>query len=253
MSSSGGRAAAAGEGNTGAPGDIDRVCATCHSSGAFGPEISISLMDGEGTLIDAYEAGVTYFAEVSIATQTAPAAYGFQMVALTDQDNVSTNSFENPSINAKLSVANDRQYAEHNQPSPDSTFMVEWTAPVEGSGSVTFYVAGNAVNLAQGNGGDGADNTSFTIQESIMSSSQDFAFENLSVYPNPSDGIINITGLKDDVKAITVFDLYGKRIIDSPSSSDNITLDLFYYEKGIYILQFLTTENEVFSKKILVQ
>jgi len=253
ISSSGGRAAAAGEGNTGAPGDDPKLCQNCHSAGSFGPDISISLTDSDGTLVNAYEAGVTYIAEVSIATETAPQAYGFQMVALTDLDNVSTNSFANPSSNAKLSNANSRQYAEHNQPSQTNTFTVEWTAPAEGSGPVTFYSAGNAVNLTQGTAGDGSDNTSLTIAESIMSSSQDLAFTNLNVYPNPSNGIINIDGLSDEIKSITVFDMYGKIISAIPRTGENEILDLHAYSSGIYLVQLLSDSNEILTKKIVVQ
>ena len=198
-SSSGGRATVANEGNTGAPGDnapAGRVCATCHSGAGIQVALNIDVADLDGNAVTSYVPGQAYRVKVAVNTVAGnPLAYGFQLVAEANETKQSTNSFQNPSNNAKLaSLINGRQYAEHKNPSNANEFMVEWTAPAAGTGDVTFYSAGNGVNLNGSITGDGASQTSFTLTEEAGSS----AFEpqqapSFQIAPNPADDLILIS------------------------------------------------------------
>lgn len=64
------------------------------------------------------------------------------------------------------------------------------------------------------------------------------------VFPNPTDGIINIDC--DDITRIDICDINGRHII----SKDKAQIDLSHFQKGIYILKIYTTEN-VFVDKII--
>jgi hypothetical protein len=46
-----------------------------------------------------------------------------------------------------------RQYAEHAGKSVSNSFNTQWTAPASGTGPITFYGAGAAVNQATTDGG----------------------------------------------------------------------------------------------------
>lgn len=145
MGNSGGRATVAGSGNTGAPGDAGSTCISCHG-GSTDIEVGldIAITDGDGNSIEKYVPGTVYNGSVTInPTMGAPAAYGFQIVAINaalNEDGESVNTFANPSANTQLAtIANGRQYAEHNGPSgTDNVFTFEWTAPEANSGTVTF-------------------------------------------------------------------------------------------------------------------
>jgi hypothetical protein len=191
ISSSGGRASTADEGNTGAPGDVaedDRTCQNCHNSAGIQVTLQLSIADTFGIPAAFYIPGNIYEVKVNVlAAVGTPAAYGFQLVAETNLDHLSTNSFSSHSENAQLvSTSNNRQYAEHKEPSDTSLFSVRWAAPPTGSGSVTFYACGNGVNLDSMNTGDGAAKSSLTLFEEGMSAVSEIIAEAISIYPNPA-------------------------------------------------------------------
>jgi hypothetical protein len=69
--------------------------------------------------------------------------------------------------------------------------------------------------------------------------------DNIYLYPNPTTGIFTIKG--DNILRIKIFNTVGKEIYNGHST----TINLEYYQKGIYIVS-IKTENGVFIKKILL-
>lgn len=197
-----GRATVAGEGVTGAPGDASqsgniKTCAVsgCHSSTSFAPvTIGITLLDSASlNPVQQYTPGKQHIVRVRVLPGTgSPLGYGFQMIDLKDAGNVAINGFSDPlgmSNNYKLkALPNGRTYAEHQTMSVSNTFDVVWKAPVIGSGSVTFYASGNAVNNNSGNSGDSGGNSKLQVPEGSASSVGE-AWERekiaLVVSPNP--------------------------------------------------------------------
>ncbi len=57
---------------------------------------------------------------------------------------------------------------------------------------------------------------------------------NLSIYPNPSNGIIHISDYDSTIEKIEVFDLRGKLILSELSESNNVQIDL---KQGLYIVK----------------
>ena len=141
VSSSNGRATTAGEGNTGAPGDNNKVCSTCHSGGIFNPTIDIRILDEDGNMIEKYLPSTSYKVEVQIdATEGSPIGYGFQLVSLKDADNSDVSEWSNPSSNAKVVSAMGRNYAEHAGVSATNVFSMDWLSPDEGTGIRYRYI-----------------------------------------------------------------------------------------------------------------
>jgi uncharacterized protein (TIGR03437 family) len=158
---------------TGAPGDNPQGCAArgCHTSSASGGPVN----PAGGSVVATFSGGTTYTpgqTQTVTVTISDPQnkSYGFQMSARlgTTTSDLSTKQggtfvlgpgtqvlCDNNSIRKTTCPANAPvEFIEHTSPSTKA-FTFQWTAPAAGSGPVTFYVAGNAVN---GNGReDGGD------------------------------------------------------------------------------------------------
>lgn len=72
----------------------------------------------------------------------------------------------------------------------------------------------------------------------------------LIVYPNPTNGIINLKFTKNNIKQIQVFDIVGKKIIEKTEINQNEMIDLSNFKNGIYIIK-TQTGNEIFITKIV--
>lgn len=214
-----GRASFAGKGNTGAPGDetlngAPYTCTECHDDNAFNPSVTISVLDSTDAPVTHYRPGQLYTARVSIAA-TGAAGYGFQMIGLRDAGNTDLDGFTdiNPN-NYKLStISNGRTYAEHPTMSTSNTFNVRWTAPTAGTGSVTFYAAGNAVNGNNSSEGDGAVITSLQLQEEGILAAGETGKANyaIQVFPNPvtDQARLEMRSFKNEKVSLSARDLAG--------------------------------------------
>ena len=260
-----GRASASNaEGNTGAPGDVasnGRTCLNCHNTGAIQVTLDIEVTDPNGAIVTAYTPGETYAVKVRLNTFAGdPSAFGFQMVSEFDADNSTTNSWSDPSSNAKIVGLGGRDYVEQTAPSSSNEFTVNWTAPASGSGNITFYACGNGVNLNNMSSGDGAAINSLTLGEAGMSSVfGQSRTANASVFPNPANNWANIK-LEGNVSGgfnLQLFDREGKRVIQElitfeEGQSVN-ALNLERLVPGIYFLQLMKEGSVVASGKILKQ
>ena len=77
------------------------------------------------------------------------------------------------------------------------------------------------------------------------------------VYPNPSNGIVNmnISGTQNDLDLI-VFDINGRVVhaenVNSSEQNINKQLDLSRFPKGVYLVHLSNSEQSLVSKIILV-
>ena len=221
-----GRASQAGKGNTGAPGDqtlngSPYTCMDCHDDGNFNPFVSIHVVDSSNTAVSQYMPGQHYIARVTINTSGAtPAGYGFQMIALRDNGNTDLDGFTdvNPNNYKLATISNGRTYAEHPTVSASDTFNVRWTAPPAGTGSVTFYAAGNAVNGNNNSDGDGANTTSLHLFEQVTLSTSpeqsNLSGLHLQVSPNPvpADAALAFDVSVSAEYALRAYDLSGNLV-----------------------------------------
>lgn len=191
-----GRASQVGRGNTGAPGDQTtpsgqpETCINCHNSSAIQATLSIQVLDVNQSPVTQYVPGASYTARVTVNTSSSSVqGYGFQMIALRNQGNADLDGFTdvNPNNYKLATIANGRTYAEHANLSSANTFDVRWTAPAAGTGNVTFYAAGNAVNDNGTSSGDGSGVAQFGLSEagSVASDEPEWAAAPLQVWPNP--------------------------------------------------------------------
>ena len=253
-----GRASADKTGNTGAPGDdtnpngTPRICTYCHF-GAANPAVTIRVLDANGDTVTAYTPGQQYTARVAINTNVPSlTGFGFQMIALRDSGNVDLDGFSDPGNNTvnnyKIATipGNSRTYAEHDNVSVNnSVFNVVWTAPAAGTGPVTFYAAGNAVNRNGSTSGDGAGATTLKLTEKSATSASDLAVlpVQLKVWPNPvsETAQIEINAKKAGQGRFRVIDLSGKEIWRSEQhlgqGVTRLELPTGNWTPGVYVLE----------------
>ncbi|PHR12274.1 MAG: hypothetical protein COA40_08345 [Aequorivita sp.] len=94
--------------------------------------------------------------------------------------------------------------------------------PVESDYIETVYVGGAVINV------------------------EDFNYQKAIIYPNPSNGIINI-GNKN-LNKILVYDISGKKIRELPA---NPQIDLSDISKGIYLIKLISDEGILVDKIVL--
>lgn len=174
-SNSGGRASAAGQDNTGAPGS-GGTCGNCHGGGSYGTVTLTIQVFQAGTLtpVTSYVGGTTYDMRVTVNNSAgSPAGYGFQMICLTTPGNTPVSlPYTNLASNVKQILftsggLNGKRYVEHQGVTNNNTFNFSWTAPAAGTGSVRFFASGNAVN-GGGSSGDNAGATTLTLAEQAV-------------------------------------------------------------------------------------
>ena len=69
-----------------------------------------------------------------------------------------------------------------------------------------------------------------------------------NIYPNPTDGIINITGKK--LYKIEIFTTNGQKILSRKLNNSDDNVDLSTYNSGIYILR-IHSNDKIHYRKIM--
>lgn len=243
-SNSRGRATAARAGNTGAPGDqmsagTPVTCQFCHNSNNIRVDMNIQVLDEENQPIANYLPGKTYKLLVELnPTAGNPAGYGFQLIPLLDKNNTDAKGLNNPSANANIvTLANGRTYAEHHRISSSSRFEMDWTAPEQGSGAVTFYAAGNGVNGNGSSSGDGSASATLTIQESTLSGIQDFlSTPKIKIFPNPASQFLYYQFEQGQLNHcnLSLFNSEGKIVLSQVLHQPDGIIHLSEIPEGVY-------------------
>jgi Secretion system C-terminal sorting domain len=80
---------------------------------------------------------------------------------------------------------------------------------------------------------------------------QTFDINNVTIYPNPSNGIFNIMAQNSSIDEVEVYDVLGKQIDFKRNNQDNanVTLDMSNVASGIYFVK-IKSNNQIVTKKI---
>ena len=88
--------------------------------------------------------------------------------------------------------------------------------------------------------------------DAIYSIGESTAYGCLSVYPNPSQGMVTIAIEGDSGFEYQVFDIMGKAVLNGESYDHLMTLDLSGFSKGVYFISVIT-ENKRLTQKLIVR
>jgi hypothetical protein len=83
-----------------------------------------------------------------------------------------------------------------------------------------------------------------------------FTDSNLVVYPNPATTSVQIalTNSAEQISAVTLFDMLGKKIIEQNTIVGNqTTINTQALSKGVYLIEIKSTTNQKLVKKLIVQ
>lgn len=102
------------------------------------------------------------------------------------------------------------------------------------------------LTVADANGCLGSSTIDVTVDGCL---SIDEMEEMVSVYPNPTDGLVVFNNLQlIGVKSIVVTDAFGKLLNTTTSISNETTIDLTNYSTGVYFVQIYTADQMILKK-----
>lgn len=82
--------------------------------------------------------------------------------------------------------------------------------------------------------------------------SNDLIKNNVSVYPNPTSGLLNVSLLKNKIKKVLLTSIEGKvYVFEQFDNSENVVLDLSNYSSGIYLINIETDQGEIINSKVI--
>lgn len=245
-------------GKTGAPGEQN--CTQCHSGNPISNS-SVSLINFSGTN-NKYIPGSTYTINVELVGAPSP-TNGFEIVALRNSDHANVGSIAiTNATNTQLKSGNSRTYVTHTSSGVSSTsWNFDWTAPTNGEGDITFYLAGNISNNNGTTAGDEVHLKELVIQEDLSSAviEQDPIVDidnSLKLLNNNNYITTNLTAQESSDIKVSVLSLSGKVIysnyeIVNKGSNTLQTIDFNQFSKGIYIINY-QIGNDLISRKVLI-
>ncbi len=215
-------------GFTGSPGDGGITCVSCHPAGSdYGAMPSITTtIPPEG-----YTLGETYQITVSVTSSTT--RHGFQITA----ENATNSKVGTwATTDATTQVRNGGDNVSHTS-FGNSSWVMDWTAPVTDEGTITFYTAVNAASNAD----DGIVNDQIVTTSSVHNinvlSTEDIIFSDLKLYPNPTVENLRLNLPSTIVSAdVTAYNHLGQQMLKATVDHTNNTLDVSHFQNGIYML-----------------
>ena len=101
---------------------------------------------------------------------------------------------------------------------------------------------------------DGAGNTSacsfeITVND-FVSGTENLPATGISVYPNPTNGLLFLAVSESNIQSVMLFDISGKKLFETALGSFYSTIDVSFLQNGIYVL-ILNTGSEVLPIRIL--
>ena len=73
--------------------------------------------------------------------------------------------------------------------------------------------------------------------------------ENIAIYPNPTDGMINISA--HNISEVRVYNMVGQEVETFVTDENQCIIDMSNYNDGVYFVR-IKTEDEIITKKIIL-
>ena len=233
------------------------TCAACHNNGSFDSGVTIELLDN-GASVDNYVPEQNYTLRYTvIANSGTPSKYGVQSVILKNSNNINAGTFGDPPTGTRVAAISTRRYFEHTTPSSTNAFEIEWTAPEAGTGEITVYAGGAAVNGNGTNGGDNGAGVTLVLTEILSAISSPVLLPvEVKILPNPVADImsVNIQSEISGKVSIQLLDTTGKNVLSGSMELNNgintFDQNIAHLPAGTY-LQKLTDGQKVKVEKVV--
>ncbi len=151
-------------GYSGSPADGSKTCVNCHA----GTPTTVNGLVVTNVPAEGYTPGTVYtitiFADVSNNTK-----YGFELAAV-NANNMAIGGFIHTTSFTKTVLTKNATHTSSGTSAPNGarSWTLDWTAPVAGSGNVTFYLALNATNNNNSSSGDQIVKSTKVISEKVV-------------------------------------------------------------------------------------
>ena len=251
-------------GRTGSPGDNTTCNTSCHSGEAPTDHVADISSD---VPVGGYIPGNTYTITAT-AIKAGITTIGFQ---ISPQD-LSGNklgefvsSLPTGTQFANPNTGGENKYVTHTLSgtacSGTNTWSVQWTAPAQGTGTVTFYGAFNFANSNGDSDGDVIKNTSLDIVENTGIGIDETAVDGgFDIFPNPANEIINVSFFLYEMASVSteIFDINGRLIKQNKTENLHPGRHELRFnaqgnmEAGVYFIRLNDGKNS-YSKKVVVK
>ncbi len=253
-------------GRTGSPGD-NATCNTGSCHPATQPTDHVATITSN-VPVGGYVPGTTY-SITATATKTGVSEFGFE-ISPQNSSGTKLGAFVTPLpagtqfANPNTGLAN--KYVTHTSSgtagSGTKTWTLQWTAPAQGTGTVTFYGAFNFTNSNNSSSGDVIKTTTLAIAENttVSINEADASNEGFTVFPNPAAEVITVSFYLYEQATVTteIFDINGRMIkkINTenvyPGRHELVLNAHADMEAGLYFIRLNDGKN-VYSKKVVVK
>jgi hypothetical protein len=216
-------------------------CGSCHGSANAATSITITGMPAGG-----YIAGTTYPLTLKVTNGTKLAA-GFDM-------SVTGGTISNAPANTMLMGGTELHHtAPLTMVAGDATWNFSWTAPA--TGTVTFNVAGNAVNNNNSDSGDQWSKITIDYVKAIPNAVHDVEQTTGKLHPNPCTEYLTVQAAGQvGLNSFFATDINGRKVqlsaVNVNAGAYRVNTDAL--SAGTYILTFLNegkAEHIKFSKQ----
>jgi len=223
---------------SGIPGGL--TCTNCHGGGVNAGPGSVGItttIPGTG-----YVGGQTYSVSVTVTSGGSNGVlYGFSCSST--KQGTSTISGKFVAADATTLAKAGGNYIVHNTAAagngnPSHTFTFNWTAPVTGTGPITFYAAGNSANGNNENTGDNIYNANIQVTEAPGAGLTESVVDHFNLYPNPATESVTVNVPQTLVDSqVRILDVTGKTVFNRQLTTENMSVDVSTLTHGLYVVE----------------
>ena len=228
-------------GSSGSPLENGQNCTQCHDGTANTGTGNLTISGPEE-----YEPGETYTINVDVSDASS-SKFGFQAIAV-DASDMASGTFATSS-GLETYSAGGNTYIQQSSSSTSGSFSFDWTAPSGDVGAITFYAAGNAANGDRRDDGDNIYTNTLEISAATATGFENTTRDELSIFPNPSDGDFRLDIGSLTIDNLQIFSLSGQLMY----SESNITSDVVINDLpvGFYLLKANTSTGTITQKLVV--
>lgn len=226
----------------------------CHTGNAVTPLTGLITSD---VPVAGYTPGATYTFTATI-TRSGHTKFGFEISPQDASGTFLGTLIATDAVNTKLAthffagsgnIAG--KYITHSNAST-GTWSFDWTAPVAGTGDVTFYGAFNAAGGSSNQTGDSIFTSTTLVSENVASGIADLenSANAISIYPNPTADKFIVSNSLNAAGSLTISisDISGVLVKKIQTTAAYQSINIADLADGVYFLRIETTEGEVIKK-----